>query len=93
MPQSLVGIESEKVLDDGDGRSHGARMAITILSRVEWDRVRRAGRAAAAALAYVGARLAPGMTTAEIAWSARTPRRKAAGHRSSAITASPPRCV
>ncbi|HEX4419163.1 MAG TPA: type I methionyl aminopeptidase [Kofleriaceae bacterium] len=41
-------------------------MAITILSAVECDRMRRAGRAAAATLAYVGARLAPGMTTAEI---------------------------
>jgi methionyl aminopeptidase len=41
-------------------------MAITILSPVERDRMRRAGRAAAATLAYVGARLAPGMTTAEI---------------------------
>ncbi|MCE9576753.1 MAG: type I methionyl aminopeptidase [Deltaproteobacteria bacterium] len=41
-------------------------MAITILSPLERDRMRRAGRAAAATLAYVGARLAPGMTTAAI---------------------------
>jgi methionyl aminopeptidase len=41
-------------------------MAITILSPAECDRMRRAGRAAAATLAYVGARLTPGMTTAEI---------------------------
>ncbi|HUS26885.1 MAG TPA: type I methionyl aminopeptidase [Kofleriaceae bacterium] len=41
-------------------------MAITLLSRDERDRMRRAGRAAAATLAYVGARLVPGMTTAEI---------------------------
>jgi len=41
-------------------------VAITILSPVERDRMRRAGRAAAATLAYVGARLAPGMTTAEL---------------------------
>ncbi|HSN29496.1 MAG TPA: M24 family metallopeptidase, partial [Kofleriaceae bacterium] len=41
-------------------------MAITILSPHERERMRRAGRAAAATLAYVGARLAPGMTTAEI---------------------------
>ena len=41
-------------------------MAITILSLAERDRMRRAGRAAAATLAHVGARLAPGMTTAEI---------------------------
>jgi methionyl aminopeptidase len=41
-------------------------VAITILSAIERERMRRAGRAAAATLAYVGARLAPGMTTAEI---------------------------
>lgn len=41
-------------------------MAITILSAVERERMRRAGRAAAATLAYVGTRLAPGMTTAAI---------------------------
>ncbi len=66
MPQIVVGIESEKVLDGSVGGTHGARMAITILSPVECDRMRRAGRAAAATLAYVGARLVPGMTTAEI---------------------------
>jgi methionyl aminopeptidase len=66
MPQFLAGIESEKVLDRRHGRSHGAGMGITILSPAECDRMRRAGRAAAATLAYVGARLAPGMTTAEI---------------------------
>jgi methionyl aminopeptidase len=41
-------------------------MAIAILSPIERDRMRRAGRAAAATLAYVAARLAPGMTTQEI---------------------------
>jgi methionyl aminopeptidase len=41
-------------------------VAITILSLAERDRMRRAGRAAAATLAYVGARLDPGITTAEI---------------------------
>jgi methionyl aminopeptidase len=46
--------------------THFARMAIMILSPIERERMRRAGRAAAATLAYVGARLAPGMTTAEI---------------------------
>ncbi len=66
MPHVAAGIESEKVLDGGAQRPHGARMAITILSLAERDRMRRAGRAAAATLAYVGARLAPGMTTAEI---------------------------
>ena len=66
MPEPAAGIESQKVLDRGELRSQGARMAITILSPVERDRMRRAGRAAAATLAYVGARLVPGMTTAEI---------------------------
>src|SRR4051812_32595117 len=66
MPEAAAGIESEMVLDVGGLRSHGARMGITILSTVERDRMRRAGRAAAATLAYVGARLVPGMTTAEI---------------------------
>jgi methionyl aminopeptidase len=66
MPHSAPGIESEKVLDGGDSGLQGARMAITILSPAEYDRMRRAGRAAAATLAYVGARLVPGMTTAEI---------------------------
>jgi methionyl aminopeptidase len=41
-------------------------MAITILSAIERDRMRRAGRAAAATLAHVGARIAPGMTTLDI---------------------------
>jgi len=58
--------EIEMVLDGGRRRTQGARMAITILSAVERDKMRRAGRAAAATLAYVGARLVPGMTTAEI---------------------------
>src|SRR4051794_31365701 len=66
MPDVVRGIESEKVLDDDGAPSQGARMAITILSLLERDRMRCAGRAAAASLSYVGARLAPGMTTAEI---------------------------
>ena len=66
MPDAAARIESEKVLEDRAPRSHGARVAITILSPAERDRMRRAGRAAAATLAYIGARLAPGMTTAEI---------------------------
>lgn len=41
-------------------------MAIVILSARERDLMRRAGRAAAATLAYVGARLEPEMTTAAI---------------------------
>jgi len=41
-------------------------MAVTILSALERERMRRAGRAAAATLAYVGSQLVPGMTTAEI---------------------------
>jgi methionyl aminopeptidase len=66
MPEAQAGIESEKVLDGGEPRSQGARMSISILSALELDRMRRAGRAAAATLAYVGARLVPGMTTSEI---------------------------
>src|SRR5512138_2152964 len=41
-------------------------MAIDILSQSEIERMRLAGRAAAATLAYVGSRLRPGMSTAEI---------------------------
>jgi methionyl aminopeptidase len=41
-------------------------MAIEILSASEIERMRRAGRAAAGTLAFVGARLRPGMSTAEI---------------------------
>lgn len=66
MAQIDAGNEIEKVLDGGRARPHGARMAITILSPAERERMRRAGRAAALTLAYVGERLVPGMTTAEI---------------------------
>ena len=66
MPQSRAGSEIEKVLDGVGGGAHGACVAITILAPGELECMRRAGRAAAATLAYVGARLAPGMTTAEI---------------------------
>ncbi|HET9955252.1 MAG TPA: type I methionyl aminopeptidase [Polyangiaceae bacterium] len=41
-------------------------MAIEILSPFEIEHMRRAGRAAAATLAYVGSQLRPGMSTAEI---------------------------
>jgi methionyl aminopeptidase len=41
-------------------------MAIEILGPGEIERMRRAGRAAAETLAFVGARLRPGMSTAEI---------------------------
>lgn len=41
-------------------------MAIYVLSEFEIERMRRAGRAAAATLAYVGSRLRAGMSTAEI---------------------------
>src|ERR1700759_4399702 len=66
MPHSPAGIEIEMVLDGGARRPHGGDMAIPILSPLGRDRMRRAGRAAAATLAYVGARLVAGMTTAEI---------------------------
>jgi len=48
MPHAAAGIESEKGLDGSGLRSHGACMAITILSLDARDRMRRAGRAAAA---------------------------------------------
>ncbi len=41
-------------------------MPIEILSAVQIERMRRAGRVAAETLAFVGARLGPGMSTAEI---------------------------
>lgn len=41
-------------------------MAIEILSPAEIERMRRAGRAAAETLAFVGSQLRPGMSTAEI---------------------------
>ncbi|MDB4997401.1 MAG: Map [Myxococcaceae bacterium] len=41
-------------------------MAIEILSGPEIERMRRAGRAAAETLAFVGARIRPGITTAQI---------------------------
>jgi methionyl aminopeptidase len=41
-------------------------MSIYLLSPREFDAMRRAGQAAAATLAYVGARLEPGLTTATI---------------------------
>ena len=66
MPQAAAGIEIEMVLDRRARVPQGAPMAIAILSAGERDRMRRAGRAAAATLAYVGARFAPGMTTLEI---------------------------
>lgn len=66
MPEAAARFDSEKVLDGGAHRSQGAGMSIHILSPLERERMRRAGRAAAATLAYVGARLVPGMTTAEI---------------------------
>jgi len=44
-------------------------MSVTIYGPREVAAIRAAGQAAAATLAYVGARLAPGVTTAEIdAW-------------------------
>lgn len=66
MPEVPAVIESEKVLDACARGTQGAAMAITILSAGEREKMRRAGRAAASTLAYVGARLGPGMTTLEI---------------------------
>ena len=72
MPQAAAGIESEMVLDPRAWLPQGAGRAIAIRSAGERDRMRRAGRAAAATLAYVGARLAPGMTTLDIDRMVRT---------------------
>jgi methionyl aminopeptidase len=43
-----------------------AQMAIEILTGTELERMRRAGRAAAETLAFVGSKLRPGISTAEI---------------------------
>jgi methionyl aminopeptidase len=65
----VPGRKIETVLDTSTARAHGRAVAIPILTRAEIDGMRRAGRAAAATLAYVGSRLRPGVTTAEIdAW-------------------------
>lgn len=56
----------ETVLDARAQRSHGCGMAIEILSAAEIERMRRAGRAAAETLAFIGSQLRPGISTAEI---------------------------
>ena len=58
--------EIESVLDTRTAPLHPCGMAIEILSAAEIDRMRRAGRAAAETLAFIGSKLRPGMTTAEI---------------------------
>lgn len=45
---------------------HDGHMAIELLSPSQIERMRRAGRVAAETLAFVGAQLRPGLTTAEI---------------------------
>lgn len=58
-----------KVLDLARRSRHDGVMAIEIHGTRAVERLRRAGRAAAETLAYVGARIQPGVTTAQIdAW-------------------------
>jgi methionyl aminopeptidase len=61
--------EIEMVLDAVCARGQARRVAVNIYGPREIAGIRRAGAAAAATLAWVGARLAPGVTTAQIdAW-------------------------
>lgn len=53
-------------MDLGAWARHQAGMAIEILRPSQIERMRRAGRVAAETLAFVGAQLRPGMSTAEI---------------------------
>lgn len=60
-----LAAQIETVLD-GRARARDIGGVVEILSPSEIERMRRAGRAAAETLAFVGARLRPGVTTAEI---------------------------
>lgn len=57
---------TEKVLDVPRGLGPGWGMSIERFSGEECERLRRAGRAAAGTLAWVGGQLRPGLTTLEI---------------------------
>ena len=88
----LFAGEIKSALDGLAGAPHKSGMAIEILSSQEIERMRRAGRAAAETLAFVGSQLRPGMSTAtSIVWCARTPRDGVVGPASLATTASRPR--
>lgn len=58
--------EIQTVLDPRPHPCHRARVSVEILSPRDVDAMRRAGEAAAATLAFVGARLRPGVSTAQI---------------------------
>lgn len=60
------GRDTESVLDAVRTRRQPDRVAIELLDPRQIDAMRRAGRVAAATLATVGARLRPGVTTADI---------------------------
>jgi methionyl aminopeptidase len=61
--------DAQKVLDGARSRAQARRMAVMVHGPPEIARLRRAGAVAAATLAHVGARLRPGITTAQIdAW-------------------------
>ena len=62
----LFAGEIKSALDGLAGAPHKSGMAIEILSSQEIERMRRAGRAAAETLAFVGSQLRPGMSTADI---------------------------
>lgn len=64
--QIRAGVDTEMVLVGRAPPLQKAAMAIVLHSLDERQRLRRAGRAAAATLAAVGARLRPGVTTAQI---------------------------
>jgi methionyl aminopeptidase len=53
-------------LDDSGDAAHARRVAVTIYAGSEIERLRRAGRAAAETLAFVGERIRAGITTADI---------------------------
>lgn len=56
----------KRVLDQTSTVAHYGEVPIELLGPTQLERMRRAGRAAAETLAYVGSRLRPGMSTAEI---------------------------
>ena len=65
-PSGKVQRQIESVLEVLEGSPHEWAMAIEILGPAQIENMRRAGRAAAETLAFVGSRLRAGMSTAEI---------------------------
>jgi methionyl aminopeptidase len=64
--EAAYGARPKRYWIVGARSRHDAAMAIEILSLSQIERMRRAGRLAAETLAFVGSRLRPGMSTAEI---------------------------